>query len=73
MKKVLIYRYGQFSHLWADMFKRLGLDTHFVEREWGTGTPPEEVEKTLKSRHKSRNQGSLCNTKRNCYWSYISC
>ena len=25
-EKVLIYRYGQFSHLWADMFKRLGLD-----------------------------------------------
>ena len=47
-EKVLIYRYGQFSHLWADMFKRLGLDTQMVEREWGTGTPPEEVEKTLK-------------------------
>ena len=38
-EKVLIYRYGQFSHLWADMFKRLGLDTQMVEREWGTGTP----------------------------------
>ena len=48
-EKVLIYRYGQFSHLWADMFKRLGLDTQMVEREWGTGTPPEEVEKTLKA------------------------
>ena len=47
-EKVLIYRYGQFSHLWADMFKRLGLDTQMVEREWGTGTPPEEVEKSLK-------------------------
>ena len=47
-EKVLIYRYGQFSHLWLDMFKRLGLDTEVVEREWGTGTPPEEVEKTLK-------------------------
>ena len=47
-EKVLIYRYGQFSHLWADMFKRLGLDTQLVEREWGTGTPPEEVEKTLR-------------------------
>ena len=35
-EKVLIYRYGQFSHLWADMFKRLGLDTQVVEREWGT-------------------------------------
>ena len=29
--------------------KRLGLDTELVEREWGTGTPPEEVEKTLKA------------------------
>ena len=34
-EKVLIYRYGQFSHLWADMFKRLGLDAEVVEREWG--------------------------------------
>ena len=47
-EKVLIYRYGQFSHLWADMFKRLGLDVELVER-MGTGTPPEEVEKTLKN------------------------
>ena len=29
-EKVLIYRYGQFSHLWADMFKRLGLDTDLL-------------------------------------------
>ena len=33
------------------MFKRLGLDTHLVEREWGTGTPPERVEKTLKQQN----------------------
>ena len=44
-EKVLIYRYGQFSHLWADMFKRLGLDTQMVEREWGTGTPPRRSRK----------------------------
>ena len=39
-EKVLIYRFGQFSHLWADMFQRLGLNAEIVDREWGTGTPP---------------------------------
>ncbi len=48
-EKVLIYRYGQFSHLWADMFERLGLNTQIIDREWGTGTPPEDVEKILKA------------------------
>ena len=47
-EKVLIYRYGQFSHLWADMFERLGLDAQIIDREWGTGTPPEDIEKILK-------------------------
>lgn len=45
--KVLIYRFGAFSALWADMLARLGADVTVVDREWGTGTPPEEVEKTL--------------------------
>ncbi len=46
-EKVLIYRFGMFSHLWIDMFQRLGLDVHDIDVEWGTGTPPEQVEEIL--------------------------
>ena len=45
--KVLIYRFGTFSLLWADMMTRLGLDVDVVDRPWGTGTPPEDVCSTL--------------------------
>ncbi len=47
--KVLIYRFGTFSTLWADMLQRLGADVNVIDRRWGTGTPPEEVEKILKA------------------------
>jgi alanine-glyoxylate transaminase / serine-glyoxylate transaminase / serine-pyruvate transaminase len=39
--KVLIARYGQFSHLWIDMCERMGLNVDVVECEWGTGVPVE--------------------------------
>ena len=45
--KVLIYRFGTFSLLWADMMTRLGLDVDVVDRPWGTGTPPEDVAQRL--------------------------
>lgn len=46
--KVLIYRFGQFSHLWASMAKRLGLDVVVVERPWGEGLPIDDLEVRLK-------------------------
>lgn len=45
--KVLIARLGQFSHLWADMCQRLGLDTQVVDVEWGEGAPVEEFARIL--------------------------
>ena len=39
--KVLIARFGQFSHLWADMSIRLGFDTEILETPWGEGAPIE--------------------------------
>ncbi len=45
--KVLHARYGQFSHLWAEMCRRLGLDIHVIECEWGTGIPLEEYRAAL--------------------------
>lgn len=47
--KVLAARFGQFSHLWIDMCKRLGLDVQVIECEWGTGIPVESVKEILAS------------------------
>lgn len=47
--KILIYRFGQFSHLWMDMAKRLGLDVEFHEVEWGKGVPLDQLEERLKA------------------------
>jgi alanine-glyoxylate transaminase/serine-glyoxylate transaminase/serine-pyruvate transaminase len=40
--KVLIARFGQFSHLWADMCRRLGFEVALIETPWGEGAPVEE-------------------------------
>ncbi|MBC6438245.1 MAG: aminotransferase class V-fold PLP-dependent enzyme [Rhodobacteraceae bacterium] len=37
--KVLIARYGMFSHRWIDMCERHGLDVHVIDCAWGTGAP----------------------------------
>jgi len=46
--KVLIYRFGQFSHLWMDMSRRLGFDVESHEVEWGKGIPLDALEARLK-------------------------
>ena len=47
--KVLIYRFGQFSHLWMNMAERLGLDVEIHEVEWGKGIPLDHLETRLKA------------------------
>ncbi len=37
--KVLASRFGQFSHLWADMCTRLGFEVELLETPWGDGAP----------------------------------
>ena len=37
--KVLIARYGMFSHRWIDLCERHKLDVEIIECEWGTGAP----------------------------------
>lgn len=37
--RVLASRFGQFSHLWADMCQRLGLEVDVIDVEWGAGVP----------------------------------
>jgi alanine-glyoxylate transaminase/serine-glyoxylate transaminase/serine-pyruvate transaminase len=39
--KVLTARFGQFSHLWADMAARLGFEVDILETPWGEGAPIE--------------------------------
>lgn len=40
--RVLMSRFGQFSHLWIDMAERFGLDVIGIDCEWGTGVPLEK-------------------------------
>ena len=47
--KVLIYRFGQFSHLWLEMAKRLGFSVESHEVEWGKGIPLDDLEQRLKA------------------------
>ncbi len=47
--KVLISRFGQFSHLWVDMCERLGLDVVSLDVEWGEGVPLEDYAKILEA------------------------
>lgn len=49
--KVLIARFGQFSHLWADLCTRHGLVADIVDVEWGEGVPVEIFAEKLKADH----------------------
>jgi len=46
--KVLIYRFGQFGHLWAEAARRLGFDVEVHQVEWGKGIPLDHLEARLK-------------------------
>ena len=50
--KVLSARFGQFSHLWIEMCKKLHIDVEVVDAEWGEGTPNNEFEKILSADNK---------------------
>ena len=47
--KVLMSRFGQFSHLWVDMAERLGFEVDLIDCEWGTGVPLELYAERLKA------------------------
>lgn len=46
--KVLIYRFGQFGHLWAEAARKLGFDVEIHQVEWGKGIPLDHLEARLK-------------------------
>jgi len=45
--KVLVARFGMFSHRWIDMCHRLGLDVEIIECEWGSGAPVDRYAESL--------------------------
>lgn len=45
--KVLVARFGMFSHRWIDLCQRHGLDVEIIECEWGTGAPAERYGEIL--------------------------
>ena len=45
--KVLVARYGMFSHRWIDMCQRHGLDVQIIECAWGTGAPADRFQEIL--------------------------
>ncbi|QHQ36930.1 L-aspartate--glyoxylate aminotransferase BhcA [Algicella marina] len=47
--KVLIARFGMFSHRWIDMCERLGLEVEVIECEWGAGAPADLYGEALAS------------------------
>jgi alanine-glyoxylate transaminase/serine-glyoxylate transaminase/serine-pyruvate transaminase len=46
-EKVLTSRFGQFSHLWAEMCTRLGYEVDMLETPWGEGAPVERYLSSL--------------------------
>lgn len=52
--RVLMSRFGQFSHLWVDMAQRLGLEVDCIDVEWGEGVPVEEYQRRLSADKDSR-------------------
>lgn len=49
--RVLLAETGQFSNLWADLTRRLGIDVEVIPGDWRTGADPEEIEKRLRVDH----------------------
>jgi alanine-glyoxylate transaminase/serine-glyoxylate transaminase/serine-pyruvate transaminase len=57
--RVLVARFGQFSHLWADMAQRLGFEVEIIDVDWGEGVPVERIEEVLRADKKHQIKGIL--------------
>ncbi len=45
--KILVARYGVFSHRWIDLCERHGLDVQIIECPWGSGAPADRFQTVL--------------------------
>lgn len=58
--RVLMSRFGQFSHLWVDMAERLGFEVDVIDCEWGTGVPLELYADRLRDDKAHRIKAVFC-------------
>lgn len=58
--RVLMSRFGQFSHLWVDMAERLELVVDVVDVEWGAGVPVEIYAERLAADKEHRIKAVFC-------------
>ncbi|QKC96376.1 aminotransferase class V-fold PLP-dependent enzyme [Mesorhizobium sp. NZP2298] len=58
--RVLMSRFGQFSHLWVDMAERLDFEVEVIDCEWGTGVPLEVYAERLKADKTHRIKAIFC-------------
>jgi alanine-glyoxylate transaminase/serine-glyoxylate transaminase/serine-pyruvate transaminase len=58
--RVLMSRFGQFSHLWVDMAERLGFEVDVIDCEWGTGVPLELYAERLRDDKAHRIKAVFC-------------
>ncbi|MBV8424040.1 MAG: aminotransferase class V-fold PLP-dependent enzyme [Candidatus Eremiobacteraeota bacterium] len=47
--RVLVAETGQFSNLWGDLTRRLGVDVDLIPGDWRSGADPEEIERRLRA------------------------
>lgn len=47
--KVIMPRYGLFSHLWIDQAQRLGLDVDIMDERWGDGADEARIQAALEA------------------------
>lgn len=52
--RVLVARYGVFSHRWIDLCQRHGLDVEIIETPWGEGAPADQFETALRADGENR-------------------
>ena len=50
--RVLAARFGQFTHLWIEMCRRLGFEVEVLEVEWGEGAPVDRYRAALEADRK---------------------
>lgn len=57
--RILASEFGQFSHLWINMARRLGFEVEVLDVDWGEGIPVERVESILSEDRAHRIKGIL--------------
>ena len=58
--RVVMCRFGQFSHLWVDMAERFGLKVDVTDVEWGAGVPVEIYAEKLAKDKEHRIKAVFC-------------